>query len=501
MRIWIPGGALAFWIVTLAPVGLAADFIRGDADRTQETELTDAIVILGYLFLGQAPLECLDAGDVDDNGIVNVTDPTYLLNFLFLGGPPPPEPFAVAGEDPTDDELPCVVCGGAQPRYDGALGGTDASPWVVAEYATLNGDQDGRNSAPSIVVESNGTRHVVYSSTRSQNRGGYSRFDPGSGWVSQRMMRPDDSPVGMIDGRLVVGADDQVYGLLEVATGLGVWRLEGGVDWVELAEVPNSHGGWLRSAELDAAGCLHAAVQQRGEGAAIGRWSEGEWNSSPVGDSASLVPTIALSPSGVPHLAYWTATAEDGWLLNWVGPTHRPQTVTAYGSHSIDERNPLILVTGEAGEDRAHLLVRRLGSETPRQLEYWFQGAEGSWEFVPIHKGGSLETRCKSGGPGECSFDVARPIALVANQEGDVRILYSVTTYIGSFKSIPKSAALHVAWFDGDALRDVVVATERVPTAADVVIDDAGDLHMAYYFEEDPTGPFSLVHYLRLTVR
>jgi hypothetical protein len=82
-------------------------FTRGDPDRNDAVNLTDAIVILGYLFQGTAGIDCLDAADVDDDGKVDLTDAIYLLNFLFLGGPEVVLPYPEAGTDPTLDELPC----------------------------------------------------------------------------------------------------------------------------------------------------------------------------------------------------------------------------------------------------------------------------------------------------------------------------------------------------------------------------------------------------------
>jgi hypothetical protein len=85
-------------------------FRRGDADQNGSLQLTDAVQILGHLFLGiptKVP-QCLDAADADDNGQVQLTDAVRVLSFLFLGvgtiplpGPPP----AACGPDPTADLL------------------------------------------------------------------------------------------------------------------------------------------------------------------------------------------------------------------------------------------------------------------------------------------------------------------------------------------------------------------------------------------------------------
>ncbi|MBI4607210.1 MAG: hypothetical protein HY721_35040, partial [Planctomycetes bacterium] len=41
----------------------AANFVRGDTDGNKVLQITDAIKVFGYLFLGSATPECLDALD------------------------------------------------------------------------------------------------------------------------------------------------------------------------------------------------------------------------------------------------------------------------------------------------------------------------------------------------------------------------------------------------------------------------------------------------------
>lgn len=82
-------------------------FVRGEINSEDPVNLSDAIWVLGYLFLGYTEPECLDAADVDDSGSVELTDGIYLLNFLFLGGPEPPAPYPAAGTDPTPDDVGC----------------------------------------------------------------------------------------------------------------------------------------------------------------------------------------------------------------------------------------------------------------------------------------------------------------------------------------------------------------------------------------------------------
>jgi hypothetical protein len=82
-------------------------FVRGDPNADSKHNISDAVVILSYLFTGGDRPTCLDAADTDDNGSLELTDAVYLLGFLFLGGPAPQAPFPECGVDPTADELTC----------------------------------------------------------------------------------------------------------------------------------------------------------------------------------------------------------------------------------------------------------------------------------------------------------------------------------------------------------------------------------------------------------
>ncbi len=85
-------------------------FVRGDADSDGTVNLTDAVRILGHLFLGRA-LECSSlayvVADANASGQVGLDDAVHILNFLFLGGPPPASPFPECGADDEADGESC----------------------------------------------------------------------------------------------------------------------------------------------------------------------------------------------------------------------------------------------------------------------------------------------------------------------------------------------------------------------------------------------------------
>ena len=81
-------------------------FLRGDADGSRRVDISDAIRILQFLFLGGVPPTCMDAADVTDSGLIDISSAIALLQFLFLGGVPPRVPYPNLGIDPTADEFP-----------------------------------------------------------------------------------------------------------------------------------------------------------------------------------------------------------------------------------------------------------------------------------------------------------------------------------------------------------------------------------------------------------
>jgi hypothetical protein len=85
-------------------------FVRGEANGDGKMDLSDAIYILGFLFLGTpTSLGCREAADVDDNGAIDLSDPVRLLGYIFLGGAAPSFPLPGCGEDPGAYDLGCEV--------------------------------------------------------------------------------------------------------------------------------------------------------------------------------------------------------------------------------------------------------------------------------------------------------------------------------------------------------------------------------------------------------
>ena len=89
-------------------------FHRGDPNADGREDISDALSVLGALFLGGPALGCEKSADANDSGGLDLSDPVYFLNYLFLGGPAPRPPFSECGIDPTADGLGCdfhAACG------------------------------------------------------------------------------------------------------------------------------------------------------------------------------------------------------------------------------------------------------------------------------------------------------------------------------------------------------------------------------------------------------
>jgi len=90
-------------------------FIRGDCNGDGQVtgQVTDAVFLLNYNFLGGEVPPCSAACDINADGAWTgqVTDAVYILNYNFLGGPAPPAPFPKCGVSTleSDEALGCAT--------------------------------------------------------------------------------------------------------------------------------------------------------------------------------------------------------------------------------------------------------------------------------------------------------------------------------------------------------------------------------------------------------
>ena len=98
---------VVLFLVASSPAA-GAQFVRGDADQNGVLNVTDVVVILGYLFWG-AETSCLGALDVNDSGTVDIADAIRLVRYIFGEASPPAAPFPECGYAPSGSALSCAA--------------------------------------------------------------------------------------------------------------------------------------------------------------------------------------------------------------------------------------------------------------------------------------------------------------------------------------------------------------------------------------------------------
>ena len=87
----------------VVPTGVGP-FLRGDTNASGGLELTDAVGIFNFLFLGGTTPGCLAATNANASAALDLTDGVVILNHLFLGGAAPAAPYpACARSDAAND--------------------------------------------------------------------------------------------------------------------------------------------------------------------------------------------------------------------------------------------------------------------------------------------------------------------------------------------------------------------------------------------------------------
>jgi hypothetical protein len=85
-------------------------YLTGDCDGNSNTNLTDAIFSLNFLFKGGGAPHCSAACDANTDELFNLADPVYVLNHLFLGGPPPGGKFPACDQSGPDQSCGETTC-------------------------------------------------------------------------------------------------------------------------------------------------------------------------------------------------------------------------------------------------------------------------------------------------------------------------------------------------------------------------------------------------------
>lgn len=61
----------------------------GDADGSGLVNISDAVLLIAYIFGGGAAPNPICLGDADGSGTITISDAVYLISYVFGGGPSP----------------------------------------------------------------------------------------------------------------------------------------------------------------------------------------------------------------------------------------------------------------------------------------------------------------------------------------------------------------------------------------------------------------------------
>lgn len=84
-------------------------FVRGDANGDGTVDISDAIHVIGYLFLGASATACRESSNTNGDQALDISDPVFLLNRLFGAGPALPSPSSCS-EPPQGAQLTFDCC-------------------------------------------------------------------------------------------------------------------------------------------------------------------------------------------------------------------------------------------------------------------------------------------------------------------------------------------------------------------------------------------------------
>ncbi len=74
-------------LVSLGPI-----YICGDANSDGTVNVSDAVYVINYVFVGGNAPDPLAAGEANCDASVNVSDAVYIINYVFVGGSAPCDP-------------------------------------------------------------------------------------------------------------------------------------------------------------------------------------------------------------------------------------------------------------------------------------------------------------------------------------------------------------------------------------------------------------------------
>ena len=267
---------------------------------------------------------------------------------------------------------------------------------------------------------------------------------------------------------------------------------------------------------LDSAGCAHMGMYDLSQSEAyMRRTSTGTWLTQQLQKGgAGTHLSIALAPSGVPHVAQWMSAGSAGWQVRWYVPGAGLQQVAHQLGPSSLSLKPMGLTVVGSGVGTPHMFVARATPTKLHQLVHtWRTG--GVWKVAVVES--DTTQGCPSCSQGAtCTYDYSQyaPMAVVGSGSGDIRLLYSRTRFHGtktgkattypplscSWTGGKVSGSIHMAWPSGATYTKTTLVNGQIVGAdgsVETELDSKGNIHAAIY--STPTyGNSTDVRYLKI---
>jgi uncharacterized delta-60 repeat protein len=398
--------------------------------------------------------------------------------------------------------LPAGSCGPAPPRFSDSLCGPDGDACVVLRDEVLPFGGYGH----SLAIDSRDRPQVFFTTNLSVFGGHYATRGDDGEWIDE------PTSFAAATAAFVLDSSDIAHVLAYDGAGHTLWSRLGNPwllrDHLDTSVVASRPGSLAR----DDGGCFHAGVVLPA-GAGYARRTD-HWGFQVIGErpdfSGDTVPSVALAPSGQPHLVHWENIASGGSVLRWAAPPLPAETVPPLDTTGDNSLPIALAVTGDDNLlGTPHLLFNRYArvavedGSTPlaTELVYASRPPSGAWSIRRLAIGGTNEFAGSEPcgdpplfyGQQTCvyTYETLRPVAITVSG-GDVRLLFvrnSVEQRYLSRCRAPRlcewewqspaitESAIELAWPHDDTIEKTTLVVNVGATGGTASVDSHGRTH------------------------
>ncbi|MBN2360372.1 MAG: hypothetical protein JXR83_13040 [Deltaproteobacteria bacterium] len=373
---------------------------------------------------------------------------------------------------------------------------------------------------PGLALDTDHVPHLLFN----QNLGGFNGYyavrTGADSWAIE------DLPGSVASGGIGIGAGGGPYAVTNGGNFVTSLLRRNSEGWSAIEVIPGQiHGPNGQGVEVDPDGDqVHAAVISS-DNRALYALHTNTWTTRELNTGVSSYGyALALSPQREPHLAHIATGGESGWKVYWAAPPAATELVRSLETSGLVRSEIALAVPPRAGnvdrDPHPHLLfaLPQSGNPGSHDLMLADRSSNGQWRLRTVAAdtpGDDLRCLSRPTSEGEtCDYDYdeVRPLAVVADELGNVRHLYSWLRSRGTMRTYcegslcfwepdvdTSTGALRLGWIDGSgAAHDADILTAAWVTAASARIDGLGRIHIVALDRGAPPAGAASIRYLRL---